>query len=129
MTERVISGLLAHLTLGIIAGGIMEIGYAAYRRLNHPFCIIMPAVVMILIRAEHNLADLFVYMIADVWHPFIWFVTLLGNVIGALTLSICNFDSLGHSDVHKSSDLNPNIGNLPDNVYRQETGSKPGSGQ
>jgi hypothetical protein len=97
----------------------MEVGYAAYRKLNHPFCLMMPAAVLALVRAQHNLADLFAYMIADVWFPFIWAATLLGNIIGALTLSICNFDNLGRSDAHRNSDLSPNMGNLPDNVYRQ----------
>lgn len=117
VNERIASGLLAHLTLGIIGGGIMEVGYAAYRRLNHPFCLMMPAAVLILAKAQHNLADLFVYMIADVWFPIIWLITLAGNIIGALTLSICNFDSQGRSDAHKKS--GSNIGNLPDNIYRQ----------
>jgi len=119
VVERVKSSLLAHLTLGIIGGGILEVAYAAYRKLNHPFCLMMPSAVLILIKAQHNLVDLFVYMITHVWFPFIWAATLLGNIIGALTLSICNFDSLGRSDAHRNSDLNPNMGNLPGNVYRQ----------
>lgn len=100
VNERVVGSLLSHLTLGIIGGGIMEVGYAAYRKLNHPFCLMMPAAVLALVHAQHNLADLFAYMIADVWFPFIWFTTLAGNVIGALTLSICNFDSRGRSGAH-----------------------------
>ena len=38
--ERVYNGLLGNLTLGIIGGGLMEVGYAAFRRLKHPFCLI-----------------------------------------------------------------------------------------
>ena len=100
VNERIVSSLLAHLTLGIIAGGILEVAYAAYRTLNHPFCLMMPAAMLVLIRTEHNLADLFIYMITDVWYPSIWAITLLGNIIGALTLSICNFDSRGRSGAH-----------------------------
>lgn len=100
VNERIVGSLLSHLTLGIIGGGIMEVGYAAFRKLNHPFCLMMPAAVLALVKAQHNLADLFAYMIADVWFPFIWFATLVGNVIGALTLSICNFDSRGRSAAH-----------------------------
>ena len=120
VNERIVGSLLSHLTLGIIGGGIMEVGYAAFRKLNHPFCLMMPAAVLALVKAQHNLADLFAYMIADVWFPFIWFATLMGNVIGALTLSICNFDSRGRSGAHIDDQTPTNIGNLPRNIYQQE---------
>ena len=93
--ERVYNGLLGNLTLGIIGGGLMEVGYAAFRRLRHPFCLMLPAAALVMCRAQHNLGDLFAYMIADVWHPWLWGSALLGNIIGALTLSIVNFDKFG----------------------------------
>lgn len=73
----------------------MEVGYAAFRRLKHPFCLMLPAAALVMCRAQHNLGDLFAYMIADVWHPWLWGSALLGNIIGALTLSIVNFDKFG----------------------------------
>jgi len=48
---RIQGSLLSHLTLGIIGGGIMEVGYAAFRKLNHPFCLMMPAAVLALVHA------------------------------------------------------------------------------
>lgn len=90
------TSLLSHLTLGIIAGGIMEVAYAAYRRFKHPFCLMLVATVMMLVKAEHNMMDLFCYMIVDVWHPWMWLATVVGNTIGALTLSVVNFDKFGH---------------------------------
>lgn len=106
------------MTLGIIGGGIIEVGYAAYRRLNHPFCLMFPTAILIMSRAQHNMMDLFALMITGEFYPLVWLAILVGNVIGALTLSICNFDSLGHSDAHKID--SHNIGNLPHNVYQQE---------
>lgn len=105
----------------------MEVGYAAFRKLNHPFCLMMPAAVLVLVRTQHNMADLFAYMIADVWFPLIWLATLAGNIIGALTLSICNFDNRGRSDAHTHSDLGSNIGNLPRNIYQQAPDLEPES--
>lgn len=83
------------MTLGIIGGGIIEVGCAAYRRLNHPFTLLFPTAIMLTSRAQHNMMDLFAFMITGEWHPCIWAAILLGNIIGALTLSICNFDNFG----------------------------------
>lgn len=93
---RVQTNLLGHLTLGIIGGGIMEVAYAAYRRLHHPFTLMMPATILTLTMAQHNMFDLFCYMIADVWHPWMWLAATIGNTIGALVLSVVNFDRFGH---------------------------------
>ena len=90
------TSLLGHLTLGIVAGGLMEVAHAAYRRFKHPFALMLPATVMLLVKAEHNMLDLFCYMVTDVWHPWMWLATVVGNTIGALTLSVVNFDKFGH---------------------------------
>lgn len=95
------------MTLGIIGGGIIEVGYAAYRRLRHPFCLMFPTAILLASRAQHNMMDLFAFMITGEWHPIIWLAILLGNIIGALTLSICNFDNFGKFDAH--SYYHPNI--------------------
>lgn len=105
--QRIGSGLLSNMTLGIIGGGIIEVGYAAYRRLRHPFCLMFPTAILLASRAQHNMMDLFAFMITEEWHPVIWLAILLGNVIGALTLSICNFDNFGQFDAH--SYYRPNI--------------------
>lgn len=114
------------MTLGIIGGGIIEVGYAAYRRLNHPFCLMFPTAILIMCRAQHNMMDLFALMITGEWYPLIWLAILVGNIIGALTLSICNFDKFGSFDAYNF--YHPNIGNLPRNVYQQGQGSRPWTG-
>lgn len=100
--ECVESSLLANMTLGIIGGGILEVGQAAYRRTKHPFALLFPTAILILSRAQHNMMDLFAFMITKEWHPFIWFAILVGNIIGALTLSVVNFDDFGHFTEHQN---------------------------
>ena len=53
------------MTLGIIGGGIIEVGYAAYRRQHHPFCLMFPTAILLASRAQHNMMDLFAFMITE----------------------------------------------------------------